>query len=100
MAAVAPRKVPSKITWTGLWAGDGREKVQPPKTQIGRPVQVRRSQGRMMIESFCRTGSSFHSGSAATLWVLIDYCESNGVSYTLEATPGMGYNLVWRSTEH
>lgn len=82
------------------WDGDGRKKVAPPKGALGEPIAVRSWQAKRIIEAFEHSGHSTHSGQGSTLWVILDYCNENGIPYDLTAKPGEGYFVERRVTEH
>lgn len=74
--------------------GDGRHKVQPVQTlPCTVPTAVTVSAARAMIRRYVATGSSAHSGQAATLWVILLWCHTHGKPYVLKALPGHGYEV-------
>lgn len=72
---------------TTKFDGDGRRRIlsdfpPPPGT---RPMNLRRSTARMIIENFLRTGESIHSAQGGTVWVIMEYCQLNKIACTLHA---------------
>lgn len=72
--------------------GDGRTRHTPtlrlPNTQ---PRAVTNGQARALIDRFCGSGHSTHSGAAGTLWVLLIWLQEHKRGYRLRAHPGEGY---------
>jgi hypothetical protein len=70
--------------------GDGRLKVDPPtkltKHHGKKPMRVRRSTARQMINKLIEKGVSYHSEAGATLWVLAEFCEARKAAYRIEPT--------------
>ena len=72
--------------------GDGAEAIQPTGRIPGtRPASVTRAQARLLCQNFDASGHSNHSGQGATLWVVLEHCESADIPYNLRAVPGLGY---------
>ncbi len=95
-----PWKPPTLLSEYAPFDGDGRRKVGrllwlPNTTRHA----VTNSVARGMIDRFMATGHSTHSGTGATLWVLLVWCQSHEVPYTLRAEPGFGYYIERISKE-
>ena len=46
---------------------------------------------RIVIEKFERDGVSQHSGRGLTVLWITDYCYRNGIQFSVDCMPGMGY---------
>ena len=66
---------------------------EPTLKGIGDPVGLSKSKFDAIIEAFVAKGSSVHSGTAGTLWVVVRYCESNRIPYQITAVPDYGYQI-------
>ena len=75
--------------------GDGRVMLRPTHDYPGcRSMCVRTSAANRMVESFLKGGSSSHSGSGSTLWVILRYCHETRTEYNLRVHPGYGYYVT------
>lgn len=65
--------------------GDGRRKVEPidPRPET-RPMAVTNASARFLIESFCKTGNTFHSSQGAVLWIVEAWCKRQNVPLKVE----------------
>lgn len=73
-------------TISELLKADGRKQVAAPKVLNSvSPAKFSTASIQRSIEHFERSGESNHSANRGTLGFLIDYCEENGISYTLRA---------------
>lgn len=81
------------------WKGDGRKVIQPPADAMGiRPMAIRLGAARMVAQMFDVSGHSNHSAMGSTLWVVLDYCLTNGIAHSLttyrcESGSVMGYEV-------
>lgn len=55
------------------------------------PLPMTSTACRQLMTHFFEHGSSWHTNQGATLWALLDFLQSTGTPYVLEATPGKGY---------
>ena len=66
-----------------------------------RPMPVTRAAARRIIAAFDATGGSQHSGAGATLWVLIEHCETKKINYDIHfyGSPCTGIFINQRKAE-
>lgn len=65
---------------TASLAGDGRRLVRASRQhEYGNPIPLKRATARAVVAHFQECGHSNHSAAGGTLWVLIEWCELNGV---------------------
>lgn len=72
--------------------GDGRVR-RDPEPWIPNTVHhgITNGQARKMIDRFMEAGHSIHSGHGTTLWVILAFCQTREIEYTLQAKPKQAY---------
>lgn len=74
--------------------GDGRIKTgEPLRLCNTRPISVTNAQARRAVAAFIESGHSTHSGMGGMLWVIVQWCQYQGVPYELTAWPSEGYYI-------
>lgn len=57
------------------------------------PATIQRARAVALIESYLKHGFSDHSGRGGCLWVLVEYCKTQGLPYNINGTPSEGYTI-------
>ena len=68
--------------------GDGRRPVKPSPAynHPGNPRSVPLGAARMLVESFQKSGQSFHSTEGALVWIIIEWADLNSVPIRVTST--------------
>lgn len=70
------------------WRGKLKPVCALSKTQ---PLAMTSTACRLLMLNFFEKGEQWHTAQGGTLWALLDFLQSTGTPYTLEARPGEGY---------
>ena len=70
------------------WRGKLKPLCVLSKTQ---PLAMTSTACRLTMLSLFEHREQWHSAQGGTLWAVLDFLQSSGTPYILEATPGEGY---------
>ena len=75
--------------------GDGRFSLSPPAEARGRPLTMRRSNARLIVQAFeDQKGRPWCSSSGGTLWVIERYLTEAGRTYRVDPDEYGGWVLT------